>query len=119
MVSTRIMKKSEGAPSTAKAKGAKPKTSMWEMRLYVAGETPNSMSAISNLKRLCEKHLPGGYRIKIIDLVKHPELAMGDQIVAVPTLVRSLPHPIRKMMGNLSGAEKVFQSLEICQVEQD
>jgi circadian clock protein KaiB len=107
------------ASSTAETRVAKPKTSMWEMRLYVAGETRNSISAISNLKRLCEKHLPGGYRIKIIDLVKHPELAMRDQIVAVPTLIRNLPHPIRKMMGNLSGAEKAFQSHEICQVEQD
>jgi circadian clock protein KaiB len=71
------------------------------------------------LNAFCEKHLPGGYRIKIIDLVKHPELAMRDKIVAVPTLIRNLPHPIRKMMGNLSGAEKAFQSLEICQVEQD
>src|SRR5580698_10751794 len=95
---------------------ATPKASVWDMRLYVAGETPRSMAAISNLRRLCEKHLPGIYRIEIIDLMKHPERAMSDQIVAVPTLVRGLPHPVRKLIGNLSSAEKVFQGLEISRV---
>ena len=89
------------------------------MRLYVAGETSRSIAAIANLRRLCEKHLPGIYRIEIIDLLKHPERAMNDQIVAVPTLVRGLPQPVLKLIGNLSSAEKVFQGLEISQVEQD
>jgi circadian clock protein KaiB len=89
------------------------KASVWAMRLYVAGETSRSIAAIANLRRLCEKHLPGIYRIEIIDLLKHPERAMNDQIVAVPTLVRGLPHPVRKLIGNLSSAEKVFQGLEI------
>ena len=89
------------------------------MRLYVAGETSRSIAAISNLRRLCEKHLAGIYRIEIIDLMIHPELAISDQIVAVPTLVRSLPHPIRKLIGDLSSAEKVFHGLEIYQVAQD
>jgi len=101
------------------AEVATSKTAVCDMRLYVAGETSNSIAAISNLRRLCEKHLPGIYRIEIVDLVKHPELAITDQIVAVPTLVRSLPRPIRKMIGNLSSAEKVFHSLEIYQVERD
>jgi circadian clock protein KaiB len=105
--------------SSNEAKVAIPKTTEWDMRLYIAGETTNSIAAISNLRRLCEKHLPGTYRIEIIDLVKHPELAMRDQIVAVPTLVRGLPRPIRKMIGNLSSTEKVLHSLELYQVEQD
>jgi circadian clock protein KaiB len=105
--------------ASTEAKVARPKTAVWDMRMYVAGETSNSIAAISNLRRLCEKHLPGIYRIEIIDLMKHPELAMSDQIVAVPTLVRKLPSPIRKLIGNLSSAEKVFHGLQISQVEQD
>jgi circadian clock protein KaiB len=104
--------------SSTKAKVARPKTTVWDMRLYVAGENPRSIAAISNLRQLCEKHLPGIYRIEIIDLMKHPELAMSDQIVAVPTLVRKLPSPIRKLIGDLSSAEKIFNGVEIYEVEQ-
>ena len=89
------------------------------MRLYVAGETSRSIAAISNLRQLCEKHLPGIYRIEIIDLMKHPELATSDQIVAVPTLVRGLPRPVRKIIGNLSSADKVFRGLQIVSLEED
>jgi circadian clock protein KaiB len=119
MVNTKSMEKTGDTPSIAKAKVAKPKTSMWDMRLYVAGETTRSIAAISNLRQLCEKHLPGIYRIEIIDLMKHPELAMSDQIVAVPTLVRGLPRPVRKIIGDLSSAEKVFRGLQILSAEQN
>ncbi len=119
MVNTHSMENSVDAPSTAKTKVAKPKTLRWDMRLYVAGETSRSIAAISNLRRLCEKHLPGIYRIEIIDLMKHPELATSDQIVAVPTLVRGLPRPVRKIIGNLSSADKVFRGLQIVSLEED
>jgi circadian clock protein KaiB len=105
--------------SFAEAKVAIPKTTVWHFRLYVAGETPRSIAAIYTLRRLCDKHLPGIYRIEIIDLIKHPELAGSDQIVVVPTLVRKLPPPIRKLIGNLSSVEKVLHGLEISQIEHD
>jgi circadian clock protein KaiB len=119
MVITISMENQVDAPSKAKVKVAKPKTWIWDMRLYVAGETTRSIAAISNLRQLCEKHLPGMYRIEIIDLMKHPELAMSDQIVAVPTLVRGLPRPVRKIIGDLSSAEKVFRGLQILSAEQN
>jgi circadian clock protein KaiB len=80
----------------------------WDLLLYVAGPTPKSVAALRNLEQLCEKHLAGRYHIEVIDLMKNPQLAQGDHIVAVPTLVRKLPSPIRKMIGNLSNTERVL-----------
>ena len=88
----------------------------WELRLYVAGETPKSVKAFDNLKRICEEHLPGQYRIEVIDLMKHPQLAEGDQIFAVPTLVRKLPEPVKKIIGDLSNTERVLVGLDIREV---
>lgn len=86
---------------------------VWELRLYVAGQTPKSLAAFANLKRFCEEHLAGRYRIEVIDLLEHPQLARGDQIFAVPTLVRKLPEPLRKIIGDLSNTEKVLVGLDI------
>jgi circadian clock protein KaiB len=85
----------------------------YDLRLYVAGQTPKSMSALANLKRFCEEHLAGKYRIEVIDLVENPRLARGDQILAIPTLVRRLPEPIRKIIGDLSNQERVVVGLDI------
>lgn len=85
----------------------------WELRLYVAGMTPRAVRAFQNLERLCEEHLAGLYHIEIIDLLETPALAKGDQIVAVPTLVRKLPEPVRKIIGDLSDTEKVLVGLDI------
>ena len=85
----------------------------WELRLYVAGKTPKSVTALNNLKRYCETHLKGQYKIEIIDLLKKPQLAEGDQIFAIPTLVRKVPEPIRKIIGDLSNEEKVLVGLNI------
>jgi circadian clock protein KaiB len=85
----------------------------WELRLYVAGETQNSKTAIENLNRICEEHLKGRYHIELVDLTKNPQLAAGEQIFAVPTLVRKLPEPIRKIIGDLSAEEKVLVGLDI------
>ncbi len=85
----------------------------WELRLYVAGQTPKSMAAFSNLKKLCEEHLQGQYRIEVIDLLENPLLAKGDQILAIPTLVRKLPEPIKKIIGDLSNKERVLVGLNL------
>jgi len=85
----------------------------WELRLYVAGKTPKSVAALNNLKKYCETHLKGQYRIEVIDLLKKPQLAEGDQIFAIPTLVRKVPEPIRKIIGDLSNEEKVLVGLNI------
>lgn len=85
----------------------------WELRLYIAGNTPKSIAALKNLERYCEEHLKGLYRIEIIDLLKHPQLAAGDQILAIPTLVRKVPAPIRKIIGDLSNEAKVLVGLDI------
>ena len=85
----------------------------YELRLYVAGQTAKSMAAFANLKRICETHLPGQYQIEVIDLTKTPQLAAGDQILAVPTLVRRLPEPIKKILGDLSNEERVLVGLDI------
>ena len=86
---------------------------IWQLRLYVAGQTPNSIAAFANLKRICEEHLEGKYQIEVIDLLKNPQLAMGDQILALPTLVRKLPSPIKKIIGDLSNTERVLVGLDI------
>jgi circadian clock protein KaiB len=85
----------------------------YELRLYVAGQTPKSLTAFANLKKLCEAHLAGRYRIEIIDLLEHPQLAAGDQIVAIPTLVRQLPQPLKKIIGDLSNTERVLVGLDL------
>jgi circadian clock protein KaiB len=85
----------------------------WDLRLYVAGLTVRATKAFENLKRICDEHLAGKYRIEIIDLLKEPKLAHGDQIVAVPTLVRRLPQPVRKIIGDLSNTERVLVGLDL------
>ena len=96
-------KKHEGASSADK----------WELRLYTAGQTPKSLAALRNLKKVCEEHLAGRYEIEVIDLMKNPRLAKDHQIVAIPTLVRKLPDPIRKIVGDLSDTERALVGLEL------
>jgi circadian clock protein KaiB len=85
----------------------------WELRLYIAGNTPKSATALRNLKKYCEEHLKGLYDIEVIDLLKNPQLAEGDQILAIPTLVKKVPEPVRKIIGDLSNEEKVLVGLDI------
>jgi circadian clock protein KaiB len=87
--------------------------SKWDLRLYVAGQTPRSVAAFANLKRLCEEHLAGRYNIEVVDLMKYPQLAAGDQILAIPTLVRKLPQPIRKIVGDLRDTERALVGLQL------
>jgi circadian clock protein KaiB len=96
-----------------KARGKDKKRALWELRLYVAGMTPASVRAFENLKRLCEEHLQGVYTIQVIDLLERPALASGDQIIAVPTLVRRLPTPVKKIIGDLSNTERVLVGLDL------
>lgn len=86
---------------------------VWELRLYVAGQTARSVTAFANLKKICEEHLAGKYRIEVIDLLVNPQLAADDQIVAIPTLVRTLPEPLRKIIGDLSDTERVLVGLQL------
>jgi circadian clock protein KaiB len=95
------------------AKTAKPKQDAWVLRLYVAGQTPKSVTAFANLKKICAEHLADEYRIELIDLLENPQLARGDQIVAIPTLVRNLPIPMRKIIGDLSNTERVLVGLDL------
>jgi circadian clock protein KaiB len=95
------------------AKKKKPDGDVWELRLYTAGQTPRSLAAFANLKKLCEEHLQGRYNIEVIDLVKQPQLASGDQIIAIPTLVRKLPQPLRKIVGDLRDTEKALVGLQL------
>jgi circadian clock protein KaiB len=100
---------------TTKAKAAKgaSKATQYDLRLYVAGQTPRSLQALNNLKKICEEHLAGCYRIEIIDLLQQPQLAAGDQILAIPTLVRTIPKPARKILGDLSNVERVLVGLDV------
>jgi circadian clock protein KaiB len=91
----------------------------YELRLYVAGKTAKSVTALTNLKKYCEEHLQGQYKIEVVDLLVHPQLAEGDQIFAIPTLVRKVPEPIRKIIGDLSNEEKVLVGLNIRPVNND
>jgi circadian clock protein KaiB len=86
---------------------------VWNLRLYVAGQTPRSLAAFANLKRLCETHLQGRYSIEVVDLLEHPQLAEGDQIIAIPTLVRQLPPPIKQIIGDLSNEEQTLVGLDL------
>lgn len=99
------------AESSQKTKPSAEET--WELRLYVAGQSPKSLAAFANLTRLCEEHLPGRYTIEVIDLMDQPQLAAGDQIVAIPTLVRKLPEPLRKIVGDLSNTERTLVGLQL------
>ena len=98
-----------------KPKAQKPE--VWKLRLYVTGQTPKSIRALANLKVLCEKHLKGRYRIEVIDLLENPEMARGNQIIAIPTLERDLPQPVRKIIGDLSNTERVLIGLALQPVD--
>ena len=103
-------------PNNASPKDSSPKDASketLELRLYVAGQTPKSLIALKNLKKICEEHLQGRYRLHVIDLVKTPQLAQDDQILAIPTLVRNLPQPIRKIIGDLSDTQRVLVGLDV------
>lgn len=95
---------------------ATPSDETWRLRLYVAGQTPKALTAFENLKRICEEHLTGRYTIEVIDLLVNPQLAEGDQIIAIPTLIRNLPTPIKKIIGDLSNTEKVLVGLNLQKV---
>ena len=100
-------------PAAKKSARAKSATAKYDLRLYVAGNTERSSTALQNLKRICGEHLGGQYRIEVIDLLKNPALARGDQILAIPTLVRRLPSPIRKIIGDLSDTSRVLVGLDV------
>jgi circadian clock protein KaiB len=105
--------KTSSRSETQKLMDANPAEEIWALRLYVAGQTPKSITAFANLKKICEAHLPGRYKIEVIDLLKQPQLAAGDQIVALPTLVRKLPEPLRRIVGDLSNTEKTLVGLQL------
>jgi circadian clock protein KaiB len=112
-VRTLLRKTAAKKPSAEKTVAKRAKPVKYNFRLYVAGKTPHSMAAISNLKKLCEDYLSGEYRIEIIDLAKNPALARDHQIIALPTLVRQLPVPIRKIIGTLANTEQVLVVLDV------
>ena len=95
------------------ALGDEGEAGFWDLRLYVAGQTRKSLAAVANLQRICEEHLQGRYRIEVIDLLVQPQLAKGDQILAIPTLVRKLPSPMRKIIGDLSNTERALVGLDL------
>src|SRR5665811_1592796 len=115
------LEKEEGKESKMKAvssgKGKKAKTDateeIWNLRLYVAGQTQKSITAFANLKKICEDHLEGKYSIEVIDLLKNPQLAKGDQIIAIPTLVRKLPESLKRIIGDLANTERVLVGLDL------
>ncbi len=104
-----MKRKAAGGPRI----NAKPAVDKWELRLYVAGQTPKSLAAFANLKKICEEHLKGKYHIEVVDLLQNPQLARGDQILAIPTLVRKLPPPIKKIIGDFSNTLRVLVGLDI------
>lgn len=101
------------SPGKGKKAKADSTEESWNLRLYVAGQTPKSITAFANLKKICEEHLAGKYNIEVIDLLLKPQLAKGDQIIAVPTLVRKLPEPLKKIIGDLANTERVLVGLDI------
>jgi circadian clock protein KaiB len=101
------------SPAGSKATRPRGTREVWLLRLYVAGQTPKSLTAFANLKRICEAHLQGRYEIEVIDLLDNPQLAAGDQILAIPTLVRKLPAPVKKIIGDLSNTERVLVGLDL------
>jgi circadian clock protein KaiB len=94
-----------------------PPAERWELRLYVAGQTPKSLAAFANLRKICEEHLKGQYSIEVVDLQENPRLAAGDQIVAIPTLIRKLPPPMKKIIGDLSNTERVLVGLDLRHID--
>ena len=115
-----ITKKKKGAAKPSRAakptRAAKPvdeKSNGWNLRLYVAGQTSKSIAAIANLKRICEQHMPVRYHIEVIDLMQKPQLAVNDQIVAIPTLIRKVPEPMKRIIGDLSATERVLIGLDL------
>jgi circadian clock protein KaiB len=107
---TKVSKAKTARRSTRRAP-AEPE--LWDLRLYVAGQTPRAIAALENLKKICEEQLAGRYSIEVIDLLQNPQLARGDQILAVPTLVRKLPPPVRKIIGDLADTERVLVGLDL------
>jgi circadian clock protein KaiB len=118
-VKTAIMKntveKTDTAQNAVAQMGSEPET--WELRLYVAGQSPKSTRAYANLRRLCEEHLAGRYSIEVVDLIENPHLAAGDEIIAIPTLVRKLPAPLRKLVGDLRDTERTLVGLQLRPLE--
>jgi circadian clock protein KaiB len=108
-----MVRPAKAMKAVRKKPGEVKRESIWDLRLYVAGQTPKSLLAFSNLKRICEQYLQSNYRIEVIDLLKRPNLAKGEQILALPTLVRKLPEPIRKIIGDLSNVERVLVGLDL------
>jgi circadian clock protein KaiB len=106
----------EAKVKTPRKTRAKNVEESWQLRLYVAGQTPKSISAFDNLKKICKEHLEGRYTIEVVDLLVNPKLAKGDQILAIPTLVRKLPEPVKKIIGDLSNTERVLVGLDIKQL---
>ena len=110
--------KTRARPGTPKPRKPKPrKPEVWKLRLFVAGQTPKSIHAFANLKVLCEEHLKGRYQIEVIDLLEHPDMARGNQIVALPTLVVNLPQPVRQIIGDLSNTDRVLVGLALQKAE--
>jgi len=107
---TKPTKPKSASPKVRPAEG---KSDAFILRLYVAGQTLKSMAAFANLKKICEEHLAGRYQIEVVDLLENPHLARGDQILAIPTLVRKLPEPVRKIIGDLSNTERVLIGLDL------
>ena len=113
---SRLAKRRPSAGTRPKERAARPKVAneaQWNLRLYVAGKTPRALAALAKLKEICETHLRGQYSIELIDLLENPQLARGDQILAVPTLVRKLPEPVKKIIGDLSNTERVLVGLDL------
>jgi circadian clock protein KaiB len=111
------MNKKQQTPAPLESTTGKAKPEFWELRLYVAGRTARSVAAYENLERICEEHLQGKYSIEVVDLLEHPRLARDDQIIAIPTLVRKLPEPIRKVIGDLSNVERTLVGLQLRPVQ--
>jgi circadian clock protein KaiB len=107
----------KGIRPRARRKAPEKAAAEWELRLYIAGETPKAVAAFANLQRICEEHLKGRYQIEVVDLMKNPTLARGDQILAIPTLVRRLPTPVKKIIGDLANAERVLVGLDLRPLE--
>jgi circadian clock protein KaiB len=107
------MRTNSTSPTPPKARSAKAKTDTFDLHLYIAGQTPKSIAALANLKIICEEHLVGRYKLQVVDLLENPQLARGDQILAIPTLVKKLPKPMRKIIGDLSNTERVLLELDL------
>ncbi len=108
-----MQKRERARTNVPRGAGRAPRPETWKLRLYVAGQTPRSLAALANLKQLCETQLAGRYAIEVVDLVRHPQLAKRDQVLAIPTLVRRLPPPIKKIIGDLSNTDRVLVGLNL------